>query len=342
MTKNQHIAIWLFSLAFFVALMVLVGGLTRLTDSGLSITQWRPVSGILPPLGISDWMSEFSKYQQIPEYQRVNRGMSLAEFKFIYWWEWGHRFLGRVVGLVFMLPFLLFWRAGYFTRAQLWPLFALLFLGGAQGLLGWYMVQSGLVDRVDVSQYRLAAHLGLAVIIFALCCWLGLGYWRNIKQQKIGLAFSAPTFSGCVLGALMLAQILAGALVAGLDAGLSYNDWPFMDGDMWPSGVFSQAPLWRNFFENHLTVQFNHRLLGYGLALFAAAHIIYIVRGRFSVALKRSAIWLGAVLAVQILLGILTLIWVVPIALAALHQLGAVIMLAVWVLHLHLLCYKSA
>ena len=341
--ENRHIALWLFTLAFFVALMVLVGGLTRLTDSGLSITEWRPITGIMPPLTAADWQSEFSKYQQIPEYQRVNMGMNLADFKFIYWWEWAHRFLGRIIGLIYAVPLLIFWRRGTFARAKnggvhrpLLTMFALGGLGAAQGFMGWYMVKSGLVERVDVSQYRLAAHLGLAFIIFALCYWFGLSYWRAAKQRNSGLAI----FSGSILGVLLLAQSLLGALVAGLHAGLSYNDWPFMDGDLWPSGLLAQSPVWRNFFENHLTVQFNHRVLAYVLVVLAAMHIFYILCGAFSNAAKRSAVLLAGAVLVQILLGILTLIWGIPMGLAVAHQLGAVLVVGLWVTHIHLLRYQ--
>ncbi|MDG1691084.1 MAG: COX15/CtaA family protein, partial [Alphaproteobacteria bacterium] len=262
---DRQIALWLFTVAGFVVLMVLVGGLTRLTDSGLSITEWAPIRGAIPPLSHADWMSEFNKYRQIPEYLLVNAGMSLAEFKFIYWWEWGHRFLGRVVGLVFLLPFLAFLAQGKISRARLPALLGLFFLGGLQGFMGWYMVASGLTERVDVSQYRLALHLGLALIIFACSLWLALSYWRGAKQMsKQGGLAKHGTMAAIIVVAVLM-QSLLGALVAGINAGKTYTDWPLMDGEFIPSGLFDMQPFWLNFFESHLTVQFDHRMVAYAL-----------------------------------------------------------------------------
>jgi cytochrome c oxidase assembly protein subunit 15 len=335
---DRQIALWLFTVAGFVMLMVLVGGLTRLTDSGLSITEWAPIRGALPPFTHADWLAEFEKYKQIPEYQLVNLGMSLAEFKFIYWWEWGHRFLGRIVGLVFFIPFIVFLAQKKISRAQLPPLLGLFALGGLQGFMGWYMVASGLTERVDVSQYRLAMHLGLALIIFAAVLWLALNYWRG----KAGQGHFAPRSKwAAVIVAAVLAQSLMGALVAGINAGKTYTDWPLMDGDLIPAGLFDMQPFWLNFSENHLTVQFDHRMIAYALAALTGWHIYRVLLSGTGGAAQLSAKWLGGALALQIVLGISALMLAVPIWLGAAHQLGAVALLAIAVIHLHIL-YKQA
>jgi cytochrome c oxidase assembly protein subunit 15 len=302
--------------------MVVVGGATRLTDSGLSITEWKPILGAIPPLSEADWLEVFEKYKAIPEYQIQNRGMSLAEFKFIFWWEWAHRFLGRFIGLAFAVPCLFFALTGRVERA-LWPRLAGLFvLGGLQGALGWYMVASGLVDRVDVSQYRLAAHLSVAAVIFAALLWTAWGI--GSPRRRPGQAGSRLAL---ILAALVLAQIAAGGFVAGLDAGMGYNTWPLMDGKLIPDGLASMSPGWANLFENALTVQFNHRLLAYvvlALAIWQAAR-------RFSAASGA----LAMAVAIQACLGILTLLLQVPLWLALVHQAGALIVLAaaLWLVH---------
>ena len=342
---DRQIALWLFTVAGFVVLMVLVGGLTRLTDSGLSITEWAPIRGAIPPLNAADWLSEFEKYKQIPEYQLVNAGMSMAEFKFIYWWEWGHRFLGRIVGLVFFVPFVIFLLQKKISKDRLLALLGLFALGGLQGFMGWYMVASGLTERVDVSQYRLAMHLGLALIIFACSMWLALAYWRGTASNAVSaVARNTPIIASFIIVVAVLMQSLLGALVAGIDAGTTYTDWPYMDGDLIPSGLLMQEPTWRNFFENHLTVQFDHRMAAYAVTVLIFWHI-YRIRQQFSAAsgplIRRSAHWLGAGIIVQIVLGITALMWVVPIGLAAAHQIGAVAVLALAVTHLHFLRYQS-
>lgn len=335
---DRQIAVWLFTVAGFVMLMVLVGGLTRLTDSGLSITEWAPIRGALPPFTHADWLVEFDKYKQIPEYQLVNLGMSLAEFKFIYWWEWGHRFLGRIVGLVFFIPFVFFLVQKKISRAELPPLLGLFALGGLQGFMGWYMVASGLTERVDVSQYRLAMHLGLALIIFACSLWLALNYWRGKAQAG---SFGKQSVMAAVIVVAVLMQSLLGALVAGINAGKTYTDWPLMDGELIPSGLFDMQPFWLNFFESHLTVQFDHRMVAYALTAFIGWHIYRVLKTERSAAVALSAKWLGGALALQIVLGISALMLAVPMALGAAHQLGAVALLAIAVIHLHIL-YKQA
>ena len=336
--SDRQIAIWLFTLAGFVMLMVLVGGLTRLTDSGLSITEWAPIRGALPPLSHADWLAEFDKYKQIPEYQLVNAGMSLAEFKIIYWWEWAHRFLGRIVGLVFFIPFVIFLMQKKISRAALPPIIGLFALGGLQGFMGWYMVASGLTDRVDVSQYRLAMHLGLALIILASSLWLALNYWRGAPIN--GRFGKQGTVAAVIVGSVLF-QSLMGALVAGIDAGKTYTDWPLMDGDFIPDGLFMLQPFWLNFFENHLTVQFDHRMIAYALTGLIGWHVYRVLQSGAGGAAALSAKWLGAALLLQVVLGIVALMLAVPIYLGAAHQLGAVALLAIAVTHLHIL-YKQA
>lgn len=334
MKHDRQIAYWLFTLAGFVVLMVLVGGLTRLTDSGLSITEWEPIRGAIPPLSQAAWDLAFAKYQQIPEYTLVNHAMTLHEFKVIYWWEWAHRFLGRIVGLVFLLPFLVFLLQGKLARHRLAPLLGLFALGGLQGFMGWYMVSSGLSERVDVSQYRLAMHLGLALIIFGIALWLALSYLRGVDGR---LQSGARVAAGGLIVGLILVQSLLGALVAGIDAGMTYNDWPFMDGDLIPPGLFAYQPLITNFFENHLTVQFDHRLVAYFLTAVIGWHIYRVLQSDSRPRVRQTAVYLGLGMVAQVVLGIVALMLVLPIGLAAAHQIGAVIVLGLAITHLHFL-----
>ena len=335
---NQHrrISIWLFTVCGFVALMVLVGGLTRLTDSGLSITEWKPISGAIPPLTAQDWQVEFDKYKAIPEFQLVNSDYSLDEFKFIYWWEWGHRQLGRVIGLVFFIPFLWFAVRREIPKSFMGPLLVLFALGGLQGFMGWYMVQSGLTDRVDVSQYRLAMHLGLALVIFTFSFWLALRLWRGISlpQQSSGTV----AFAGVIV-VLTFLQSMMGALVAGLDAGKTYTDWPYMDGDLIPPGLLEMAPVSANFFENYLTVQFDHRVGAYLLLILVFVHL-YRQHKRKAVTMQTARL-LAAGVTVQAVLGITALMLAVPLFWGVVHQLGAVVVLALGITHLHLLRYPN-
>ncbi|MFN4142951.1 COX15/CtaA family protein [Aestuariivirga sp.] len=317
-----YVKAWLYAVAALVFLMVIVGGATRLTDSGLSITEWQPLLGAIPPFTEAHWLEAFEKYRQIPEYQLVNKGMSLAEFKFIYWWEWAHRFLGRLIGLAFFLPFAYFAATGALTVKTALRCGALFVLGGLQGALGWYMVASGLVDRVDVSQYRLAAHLTLATAIFGAILWVAYGLGRSRSAPATGRQWMA-----LLLVALVVLQVAAGGFVAGLDAGFGYNTWPLMDGALVPDGLLAVEPWWRNAFENAMTVQFNHRLLAYVIAVLAAAYA-YVVQSRAGLRL------LAAVL-LQVALGIWTLLWAVPLWLGLAHQAGALLVLAAAVWNLH-------
>ena len=237
---------WLIVVALMIVAMVVVGGATRLTHSGLSITEWQPIHGVIPPLNQAEWQEEFAKYQQIPEYQQLNKGMTLAEFQGIFWWEWSHRLLGRLIGVVVLLPLIFFWATGRIEPRLKPRLVALFLLGGLQGAIGWWMVKSGLSVRTDVSQYRLATHLTFAALILAYTVWLARGLapspLSGTRRRLRGVA-------GLLVGLTFL-QIFLGGLVAGLDAGLTYNTWPLMDGTLVPSGLFLQSPWWRNLFEN--------------------------------------------------------------------------------------------
>ena len=333
--RSAIIRAWLISVAALVYAMVLVGGATRLTDSGLSITEWQPIMGALPPMSDAAWNEAFAKYQQIPEYLQINSGMSLGDFKTIFWWEWSHRFLGRFIGLVFALPLLIFWLRGWLGSGLRWQLVGILTLGALQGLMGWYMVMSGLVERVDVSQYRLAAHLGLAGIILAAIVWVILnGAGRAPKDAGLRSP-SALIVSAAGLTGLIFVQILAGAFVAGLDAGYMFNTWPLMEGRLIPAGLSALAPWYANLFENELTVQFNHRLIAYIAVVWGLAHCALVVLIGASAPLRAGAMLLAAGLLLQALLGIWTLLAAVPLNLGLAHQAGAfaVFVLALWHLH---------
>lgn len=327
------VRLWLVAIAAMIFAMVIVGGATRLTDSGLSITEWKPLLGALPPLSDADWRDVFAKYRQIPEYRLVNQGMSLADFKAIFWWEWGHRLLGRLIGVVFFVPMVIFWLRGAIARDLMPKLVAVFVLGGLQGLLGWYMVKSGLVDRVDVSQYRLAAHLGLAVAIYGLVIWIALAGGSGPRSATA----SRATIGGVLLLGLVYLQILLGALVAGLDAGLAHNTWPLMAGRWLPEGLAAMSPGWRNLFENALTVQFDHRIVAYAILAGLGAHLWSLGRaGHLGVPgpLRTSALAAAIAALAQVGLGIWTLLAHVPLALALAHQAGALILFATLVWHL--------
>jgi heme a synthase len=330
---DRAVALWLLAVAALVVAMVVVGGATRLTESGLSIVEWRPVTGTLPPLSAADWQAAFEQYQTIPQYQHLNRGMTLAEFKTIFWWEWAHRLLGRVIGAAFLLPFLYFlWRGRIELQLQrrLWGIFA---LGALQGAVGWWMVVSGLTERVEVSQYRLAVHLVLACLILAAVLWTAC----RILSGPAGSGAPptprrlAATAGGLIL--LVLLQIYLGALVAGLRGGLLYNTWPLMDGALIPpsSALLALEPAWRNAFENILTVQFLHRMSAYVLWVGALLHAADARRagGRAFA----GALLLAMAVTAQAALGILTLLAQAPLALALAHQAMAVAVLAIAVIH---------
>ncbi len=316
--SSRPVAIWLFFMCGLVAVMILVGGATRLTDSGLSIIEWRPVTGAVPPLSEEAWLEEFEKYKTIPEYAQVNKGMSLDQFKEIYWWEWGHRFLGRLIGVAFFVPFVFFVATGRARGALAAKLGGLFVLGGLQGALGWWMVSSGLVDRVDVSQYRLAAHLGLAVLLLGAMWWLALDLWPE-ENPGGPRRLLAPAL---ILTAAVYAQMTLGAFVAGLRAGSVFNTWPLMDGKLFPDGYFAGAPGFNDLFETAAAVQFNHRI---GAYLLAAGVVWFWLAARKTALSERASVVLAAT-AAQILLGIWTVMAATPIGLGLLHQGGAIVL----------------
>jgi cytochrome c oxidase assembly protein subunit 15 len=316
---SPWIARWLLLIAAMIFTTLIVGGATRLTKSGLSITEWKPIMGALPPFNDADWQGAFKNYQQSSQYKLMNQGMALDDFKYIFWWEWAHRFLDRLIGFAFALPLLYFAATAQLPR-RLWPRLIMIFIaGGLEGVVGWFMVASGLVGRVSVSQYFLAAHLTIAALLFAAVLWTNLGLRKTVRSTQRNLPWLALTIL-----LLIFMQIAAGGFVAGLDAGQGYNTWPLMDGNFLPSGLGAVDPLWRNFFENALTVQFDHRLLAYVILVLTALHAIASRK-------SSSSLLLGAVI-LQAGLGIATLLLHVPIALALIHQGGALILLtaALW------------
>ena len=332
---NAAVGFWLLACCAMIFAMALIGAITRLTESGLSIMEWAPISGALPPLSQAEWQRLFDLYRQIPEYQQVNAGMSLEEFKAIFWWEWIHRLWGRLIGLVFALPFLWFWWRGRLDRRlTLLLLFALL-LGGLQGALGWFMVASGFGDRTDVSQYRLVAHLGLALAIYAYLFWLALGQLRPRPEASHDPAAGRLRRGSIVLLALVAVTILSGGFVAGLNAGLVYNTFPLMDGDLVPAGYGMLAPWPLNLFENHAAVQFNHRLLAVATVALTLAVWLWSLRLDLAPAAQGGFALLAVLALMQLALGIVTLLLVVPVWAAALHQAGAILVLtaALWCLY---------
>src|SRR6056297_3148031 len=325
------VRLWLMLLFALVVLMIAVGGLTRLTDSGLSITEWKPVTGALPPMDAATWEVEFEKYRAIPEYQLQNKGMSLSEFKTIYWWEWGHRQLGRVIGLVWAAGFLAFLLLRKIPPGWTGRLLLLGGLGGLQGAIGWWMVSSGLTGQMlDVASYRLAVHLGLAFVILGFIAWYVMCLGREERALMQARRSREGKLFGLSTGWLHFAflQIVLGALVAGIDAGRTYTDWPLMAGGILPPDMMDLSPWWRNFFENPGTVQFIHRVSGYLLLAFA---VVVWLRGRRSAhRVTRGAFTaMFAVLLLQIVLGIMTVLYIAPWYLAIAHQFVAVVL---WVL----------
>ncbi len=338
------VQLWLLAVAFLVFAMIVVGGATRLTDSGLSITEWKPILGAIPPLSEAHWLEAFAKYQQIPEYQIVNKGMSLADFKTIYWWEWSHRFLGRFIGLAFAVPLVLFWLRGKLPAGLGPKLAGVLALGGLQGAIGWYMVSSGLVDRIDVSHYRLALHLGTAFVILAMLIWLALDVTATRAAIRLATVRRGHVNGAGAIVALLFLQVLLGALVAGTKAGVVYNTWPLMDGRIVPDGLMVIQPWYMNVFENVATIQFNHRMTAYLIAGLVAWHL-FSLRGGDDDRLTASAALLAAAVIAQIGLGIWTLVTAegaIPIKLGLAHQGGAAIVFALAVAHLHRVRHSPA
>lgn len=321
----RAVGLWLLVIAGLVFALVVVGGATRLTQSGLSMVDWRPITGVVPPLTGEQWAEEFDAYRQYPEYKLVNRGMSLDEFKAIFWWEYAHRLLGRLVGIAFAVPLIVFLVRGMVPPGLAPRLVGLFLLGGAQGLLGWYMVQSGLVSEPDVSQYRLTAHLTLALIIFAALIWTALDLLRHARP---GAGAGLRRFAYATVGLIFL-QIMMGGLVAGLDAGRAYNTWPLMAGALVPPGLFEITPWWLNLFESTLTVQFNHRVGAYVLTFASIGAVVWSVRTHAGASTQRAALMLLVAIVLQMLIGVFTLVYEVPVSLGVLHQaMGALVLAA--------------
>ncbi|WP_274424716.1 COX15/CtaA family protein [Chelativorans sp. YIM 93263] len=321
--NRAWVRVWLYVVLVTLFALVVVGGATRLTESGLSITEWKPIHGVIPPLTETEWNEEFEKYRQIPEYQQINRGMSLDDFKTIYWWEWTHRLLARGVGFLFALPLAFFWLTGSLEDKLKPKLLGILALGGLQGAIGWWMVASGLVERTDVSQYRLATHLTIACIIFVAVMAVARGLAPHSRGEAVG---STRRFAGWLVVAV-LAQIYLGGLVAGLNAGMAYNTWPLMDGALIPGGLFTHTPAWINIFENPKMVQFIHRLGAYAVLALALWHAVSAWRAEPGTTHARRAWLLFALVGLQAAIGIVTLLMVVPMDWALVHQGMALIVL---------------
>ena len=326
--RMRGVRIWLLCVAALVFAMVLVGGATRLTESGLSITRWQPATGVVPPLSGADWQAEFARYKQIPQYAELNPDMNLDGFKTIFYWEWSHRLLARIIGLAFVLPLLWFWRKGRLAGALGRQILVATGLLASEPVVGWWMVASGLSDRVEVSQYRLAAHLLIGTATFGALLWAAIG----LRERAPAVASRRLAAASGVLAALVFCQIGLGALVAGLRAGLTFNTWPLMDGRLIPDGLFILAPWWRNLFEDATTVQFDHRLLAYVVVAFALWHAA-AARAAPATALARRALALGVLALSQAALGVVTLLLAAPIWAGLLHQAFAMLLFGMAVAH---------
>lgn len=337
-SRLSPVRLWLLISAAMIFLTLIVGGATRLTESGLSITEWKPVTGVVPPLSQAAWQAEFAGYKQIPQYRELNEGMTLDQFKTIYWWEWTHRLLARTVGMVFLLPFLFFLWRGAIPPHLKWRLWSIFAGGAALGVVGWWMVSSGLAgsNRVSVSQYRLAFHLTLACAIFAAILWTA----QQLRPQAPrGMP---PRLRGTALAIMLLVllQIYLGALVAGSGAGLAYNTWPLIDGSFIPAAasLFHMTPAWRNAFENILTIQFDHRMVAYTIWIVAVLHAFDAWRAGRGTA---SALALAVLVTLQAALGIVTLLTVVPLPLALSHQMFAIVVFTAAIVHAERLSHRD-
>ncbi len=333
MRDRRAVAYWLLACAAMVFVMVALGGITRLTESGLSITRWQPIMGVLPPLNHAEWQAAFDAYKQIPQYDAIHAGMTLAQFKTIYFWEWFHRLWGRLIGVVFLLPFLYFLLRQRIP-ASLAPRLMLLFLLGAfQGAVGWWMVKSGLESRIEVSQYRLAAHLGMAIVIYGAILWVALDLLRPTRHEA---APGMRRAAGALL-ALVFITLLAGAFTAGLRAGYIDNTFPLMDGHLVPPAWSHLTPWWRNLFENPEAVQFDHRVLAASTWLGALALFLASFRAQLTRFARGTVHALFTLVTIQAGLGIATLLLVVPLPLALAHQLGATLVITAAVAVRHVL-----
>ena len=339
--SRRAIVAWLLTCCALVFAMVVVGGVTRLTHSGLSITEWQPIVGAVPPLSAADWNDAFAKYRETPEFREVNSAMTLGEFKRIFAWEYFHRLLGRLIGAAFLFPYLWFLLRNRVPRGYAWPLAGIFVLGGLQGLVGWLMVKSGLVDDPRVSQFRLATHLGLAFAIFGAMWWTALSLSFAREADGTNAVVRRTRAFAVAVAAAVSAMVLLGALVAGIRAGFAYNTFPLMNGHVVPPEVLMLAPAWKNFFWNMATVQFDHRLVGWMLA-FAVPLLWWRLRAPpIPARARRGGDGLAVMVAVQLALGIATLVNVVPLPLAALHQAGALIVFALALYVVHALRFRA-
>jgi heme a synthase len=335
-SKRRALRIWLWAIAGTTFLVLVVGGITRLTQSGLSIVDWQPLMGVVPPLGDAAWQERFDQYRQYPEYQVLRQGMTLAEFKFIYFWEYLHRLVARLIGVIFLVPFVYFWARGYLNRPLLTRALALFGLGAMQGVLGWLMVQSGLVDRPSVSHYRLAAHLSLAFVIFGFAVWLARDLALGSRRVRAAGPDRALVMRGlAIVGTLLAVQIVWGAFVAGLKAGFMYNTFPLMGGRLVPVGLLGFEPALLNFVQNPVTVQWLHRLLGTLLGGAAIYFYLRVRRAPVDDTTRRLNTTLAALILAQYALGVLTLVMGVPVALGVIHQAAAMVIVGVWIGWLH-------
>ena len=324
---DRQVGVWLLVCCSMIYAMVVLGGVTRLTGSGLSMVEWDPLFGIVPPLSPEEWNEVFDLYRQSPEYNKINIGMDVDGFKRIYWYEFAHRLLGRSIGIVFFVPFLFFLATGRIRRGMTPKLVVLFVLGGLQGLLGWYMVKSGLVDNPHVSQYRLTAHLALAVVIYAYMFWLALGLLTDSRRNEAPATPRGIRLFTGLAGVLVFITMLSGGFVAGLKAGFAFNTFPLMDGRWIPADLLIQSPPWRNFFENVSTVQFDHRVLA--IVTFATIGLLWLrAKAHHLPAAARTGLhFLLAAAILQVTLGIMTLLLRVPVPLGAAHQAGALLLL---------------
>ncbi len=338
----KPVAYWLFACSAMILLMVIIGGLTRLTGSGLSMVEWAPVVGWIPPINEADWQNLFAQYRQSPEFLKINWEMDLEGFKSIFWLEFIHRVVGRLTGVVFLLPFLYFLGKRRIDRALAWQFVLMFLIGGLQGGMGWYMVKSGLVDNPHVSQYRLTAHLGIAVFLYAYMLWVALGLYFGQRQRSSNLPKHPLLGRTMALTALIFLTLLSGGFVAGLDAGMAFNTFPLMNDEWIPEGIFFLQPAYLNFFENIATVQWNHRLLATVVFLSVSAYWWTTRRYALSkpVAMARQLLLLMVV--IQVTLGIATLLLMVPTPLASAHQTGAVLLLTLSLFLTHRLYHAAS
>ena len=334
--RRRAVRVWLWTIAAFTLLVLVIGGVTRLTHSGLSMVDWQPLIGVVPPLNEAQWEATFDRYRQFPEFQQLRRNMTLPEFKFIFFWEYLHRMAARSIGLILAVPFAIFWLRGYLNRPLALRLLALFALGAMQGLMGWLMVKSGLVDRPSVSHYRLAAHLTLAFVIFGYAIWLA----RDLAARPVRVTMERQVrrvlgWGLAASGALLAAQIVWGAFVAGLKAGLIFNTFPLMDGRVVPAHLFVLDGSTLAFLQNPVAVQWTHRLVGTVLLAFAGVFFVLVRRARPDSLSRRLNVAFAGLVAAQYALGVLTLLYVVPISLAVPHQALAMAIAGVWTAWVH-------